>query len=155
MKPHYRPTIPKDIEYLAQSLREADREEIAAASGLPPEVALFEGYAGSDACYTMVGAEGVPFGIFGVASVEPGVGSVWMMATNDLPRYSLSFARGARRVVDRWLTEFDALFNIVDARNELHVKWLRWMGFTFIRVHPRLGAGGVPFYEFIKVRPHV
>jgi hypothetical protein len=33
----------------------------------------------------------------------------------------------------------------------VHIKWLRWMGFTFIASHPNFGTEGRLFYEFARI----
>jgi hypothetical protein len=37
-------------------------------------------------------------------------------------------------------THADVLFNAVDVRNEVHINWLRWAGFSFGQKHPRNGT---------------
>jgi hypothetical protein len=33
----------------------------------------------------------------------------------------------------------------------VHIKWLRWMGFTFISSHPKFGTEGRLFLEFVRI----
>jgi hypothetical protein len=33
----------------------------------------------------------------------------------------------------------------------VHIRWLRWMGFTFIKSHPKYGAEGRLFLEFVRI----
>ena len=40
---------------------------------------------------------------------------------------------------------------VVDARNELHIKWLKFMGFKFIQRHENFGVAKLPFYEFLRI----
>ena len=42
----------------------------------------------------------------------------------------------------------------MDARNDLHIKWLKWMKFTFINKVNEFGYEKKPFYEFIKICAH-
>ncbi|MGQ0595853.1 hypothetical protein [Aquabacterium sp.] len=81
--------------------------------------------------------------IFGVAERGPW-GVPWMLSTSDLK--SLHMKAGiteARRTLDRWLSTYGRLFNLVHERNEQPKRWLRWMGFaidsnvTF--THPKTG----------------
>ena len=44
------------------------------------------------------------------------------------------------------------IWNYVDARNVVHIKWLKWLGFTIINKHNQFGIGRIPFYEFVKIR---
>ena len=60
---------------------------------------------------------------------------------------------GKQEAVKQWHKRFDLLYNWVDARNKVHVKWLRWLGFIFINKHHN--DQGIPFYEFVKVKTDV
>lgn len=44
------------------------------------------------------------------------------------------------------------LFNCVDQRNEVHINWLRWLGFKFVRIIPEYGIQKLPFIEFVRIR---
>jgi hypothetical protein len=46
---------------------------------------------------------------------------------------------------------YDVLFNLVDERNTLHIRWIQWCGFTFVNRHPALGAEQRPFLEFVRI----
>lgn len=154
MKAHYRESTLGDVVFVAENLREADRREIEAhghTSTLPP---LLEGYRLSHPCQTMVGRDGQPFGLFGAIPdpSEPIRAAVWMMATPQLEQEALAFARGSLRIVNEWNRQYPLLFNFVDSRNEVHIKWLKWLGFVFIRA---IKINNTPFYEFVKVNPNV
>jgi hypothetical protein len=58
--------------------------------------------------------------------------------------------RNTREHLSRFHQTYPILFNIVDARNESHLRWLKRVGFA---VGERLlvGKGAVPFYFFSKV----
>jgi hypothetical protein len=43
------------------------------------------------------------------------------------------------------------LWNIVDARNELHIRWLKRFGFVALKKHPQVGPQGLPFFEFVRI----
>ena len=62
-----------------------------------------------------------------------------------------TFLRQSKEVLRELHHQFILLFNEVDARNTVHIRWLRWMGFTFVRYRPNYGTEGRPFYEFCKV----
>jgi hypothetical protein len=53
--------------------------------------------------------------------------------------------------VNGWQRRFPLLHNFTDARNVVHHRWLRWLGFNFIARHERYGAAGLPFLEFVRI----
>jgi len=99
--------------------------------------------------------DGTPFMMSGVVPANEGAGAVWMLSTDAIEDYAVSFLRQCKGVLAEWNRIYPVLFNYVDARNELHVKWLKWMGFTFIKRHEHFGVEGVPFYEFVRINNNV
>lgn len=144
----------EDCLFLAPRLREADVQEIKACSGEPPLAALLRGLRYSDTCFTLLlpGTD-VPFAMAGVLPYpyEPIVGGVWMLATDALEHAKLPFLRRCQIVVDAMNHRWPVLTNVVDERNFTHIKWLKWLGFTFIRRHPTFGVAGIPFLEFVRI----
>jgi len=69
----------------------------------------------------------------------------------DLKKISLSFIRNCKGVCDILQKDYQLLNNFVDARNTLHINWLKWMGFSFINKHQRYGVERRLFYEFVKI----
>jgi hypothetical protein len=55
----------------------------------------------------------------------------------------------------RWLHRLHKLYpllgNHVDIRNTKHTKWLKRMGFSFLRVLPEYGVERRPFIEFARL----
>lgn len=93
--------------------------------------------------------------MWGVVDQGEGVGRIWLLATDELvndKQNALQFLRQAKPRLAEMLQRYEVLFNYADARNTVHVKWLRWMGFTFIAKHPNYGDEGRLFLEFVKVR---
>jgi hypothetical protein len=74
-----------------------------------------------------------------------------MVATDELLEYQMKFLRRSRIYIELIQQEYPLLHNVVDARNELHIKWLKWMGFKFIQLHEEYGVEKRPFYEFIRI----
>lgn len=154
MRLYARPSTMEDVERLAVTLRDEDVEEIRASSGSTPLEALTVGYENSSYCMTIVGDDETPVGIFGVApsTSYPDVGYVWMLATPLLAAGSMTFLRNSRDYVRKMNSQFQLLVNAVDSRNTVHIKWLMWCGFKFIKRHDDLSREGVPFYEFVRLR---
>ena len=76
-------------------------------------------------------------------------GDIWMLCTPEIHRYPITFAREAKRYVDS-RTE-SLLWNIVDSRNEAHLRLLKFLGFKFLR-KLKHGPNNVTFIEFCRVR---
>lgn len=142
-----------DVVYMASRLRRADLDEIKAATGRGPLSALEEGYRHGPA---WVGAHGgKPFMIWGVVPLNLGYdchAAPWMLATDGLLSHAREVAKRSREEVNKLFGWAHVLTNCVDARNTVHIRWLRWCGFSFLKIHERFGHEQRPFYEFIKYR---
>jgi len=147
---HFRLTTLKDIKYLSIRLRKADKEEILASVGLTPYQALIKSYYNSTICFTIVNPKNEPVGIFGVTDNGDGIGGIWALATDDLQKIQLAFLKECRKVIKVFNQKYRILWNYVDCRNQLHIKWLKWCGFKFINKTNR-GILNKPFYQFIKI----
>ncbi|MFB2563649.1 phage protein Gp13 family protein [Rhizobium sp. IMFF44] len=148
-----RPSQPEDVTYLAPRLREADRQELLAAGSPSPEQSLTDGLMLSKQCISIVDEEDRAVAMFGVCpSSEEGVGFVWLLGSDEIKRDKTKFLRRSKQWVDIFHEEFAVLTNFVDRRNEVHLKWLRWLGFKFLRIVNAPGPGNLPFYEFARIR---
>ena len=83
----------------------------------------------------------------GMAGVDPG-GQIWMLCTPVIKDYPMTFVREAKRYVDS--REEKLLWNIVDKRNTVHLKLLRFLGFKFLR-ELTYGPNQLTFIEFCRV----
>lgn len=135
-----------DVEFLAPQLRFEDKREILSATGQNPFQGLLTSYVQSQFCFTITNKKNVPVGMFGVSKE----GAIWLLATDDIKKIKISFMKECRKVVDFFNTKHRILWNYVDCRNELHIRWLKWCGFTFLR-KVNYGHLQQPFYEFIKI----
>jgi hypothetical protein len=148
-----RPTRPEDIDDLAPRLRKEDRDEVFAINGCSPRQALLDGFKLSDECWTIVHNE-VVIGMFGVAPLEEGVGAIWLLASDDLPKARWEFLKKTRPWITYFLTKYKTLTNMVDSRNSVHVKWIKWAGFQIIGEALNIGPEKVTFLHFSKQRDH-
>jgi hypothetical protein len=149
-KPYLRLANEDDCIYLAENLREDDYREIKAVTGLPPLLSLLTGLKSSQVPLVICDNQDKVVAMLGV--VPNGlIGSIWMVGTPDLKRISISFLKNCQDVFTVLKNNFSVLHNYVDARNELHIRWLRWMGFSFIKKHQTYGIEQKPFYEFVKI----
>lgn len=151
MTASYRTTLKSDVVYLAENLRKADKEELYASMGKPPLEALLWSWEVSDECNTIIMPDGEVGGIFGTSNPYRNVGCPWMMATDRLPEITTKFLRVSRQWVERQNQIYPLLMNYVDERNEVAIKWLRFLGFTFIQRVENFGYAKVPFYEFVRI----
>lgn len=143
------PPVLEDCVRLAPRLRKADRDEIEASTGQTPLDALTTGLAASaQAGGIYHGRE--PIALFGVVPWPDGVGSPWLLGSDDILTHWREFARRSREELDLLRPPWVRLENHVDVRNEVHVRWLRWLGarFTGPEVH---GAAQLPFWRFTIV----
>ncbi|MDP6213163.1 MAG: DUF2833 domain-containing protein [Candidatus Thalassarchaeaceae archaeon] len=146
-----RPSIHSDIFYVAHRMREEDVAEVRAAGGLDPVQALIEGFKNSRQCYTAEW-KGEPFIMFGVAPVDDVSGAVWLLGTPTVTKARVAFLKESRRIIDEFHDDFPLLFNFVDARNKVHIRWIEWLGFTFINNHESFGFECREFLEFLRIR---
>lgn len=149
-----RPTTEDDVHYIAPRLRAADAREIRSVSGMSPLASMALGFVKSSICLTLTDfSDGERVGILGVVPVGsyPREGLVWMHCTEALPSKSMKFLRHSKEGLRLIFREYDILYNWVDKRNELHVKWLKWMGFHFINIQ-NIGVEGIPAYHFVATK---
>ena len=150
LKPHLRVATEEDCIYLSKRLRQEDFQEIKAVSGFSPLLSLIIGLKASDVPLVICNKKNKPVAMLGV--VPQGLfGAIWMVGTEDLKKISLSFIRNCKGVCDVLQKNYQLLNNFVDARNTLHINWLKWMGFSFINKHQRYGIERRLFYEFVKI----
>tara|TARA_R100000234_G_C4970897_1_gene166155 strand:+ start:148 stop:639 length:492 start_codon:yes stop_codon:yes gene_type:complete len=142
-----------DIKYLAPRLRYEDKQEILATNGRLPYYELLRGYKQSKIIFTIVNQKDKPVGIFGIDDLGGSVGGIWLVATDELATIQITFLRQCRQVVEFLNTKYKILWNYVDCRNDVHIKWLKWCGFKFIN-KKNYGVLNKPFYEFIRICVH-
>ena len=128
----------------ATNLRSDDLREVVEGHGLNPMILLPLAAEEGSAVYFTV-PDGKTAGLAGVGDD----GTIWMVCTPDIERYPITFAREAKRFVDS--REEPLLWNIVDCRNTVHLKLLKFLGFKFLRKVTH-GPNNLPFIEFCRVR---
>lgn len=121
-----------DVPILAANLREADRAELEAL-GTTPLPSLAHGFVHSRPPHTIL-VEDEPVGMFGAVPLSPGVGAVWLLGTDKLVQgvTKWEFLHQCRGWVGELQRGYHVLTNIVDHRNAVHRKWIKWCGFKFL-----------------------
>jgi hypothetical protein len=138
-----RKATPNDCKILAPILREPDKAE-ASAYGFSVLDALITSLSLSEEAY--VGeAEGQPFCLFGVSAE----GGLWMVGTEDIRRHRVHFLRHSKEWLKRLATEHPVLWNWIDSRNTLHLKYLSWLGCKLTGRQILIGPNQIPFLEFL------
>ena len=138
---------PIDIEAaveVASNLLPADKREIMEGHGLDPlPYLVFEAAKGDCICFK------APSGrTAGMAGVEEG-GLIWMLCTDAIYEGPIKFSRECKRYIDG--REEPLLWNVVDKRNKVHMRLLKFLGCKFLR-ELRCGPNQLPFIEFCRVR---
>ena len=129
---------------VASNLRPDDRREVEEGHGLNPMFYLKEEAKLGSCIYFEV-----PNGkTAGMAGVDEG-GIIWMLCTDAIHEFPLTFAREAKRWVES--RPEPLLWNVVDKRNKVHLKLLKFLGFKFLREYP-FGPNQLSFIEFCRVR---
>ena len=129
---------------VASNLLPDDYKEVTEGHGHDPLNGLVVGYQNCDSVFFEV-----PNGeIAGMAGVHSN-GQIWMLCTPAIYDYPHTFAREAKRYVNSRKEKL--LWNIVDERNKVHLKLLRFLGFKFLR-RLKYGPNNLSFIEFCRVR---
>ena len=140
---------------LGPNLRQADKDEIQAALGKEPSEVLVESIRLSgDTGYTVKDLEtDEPLACFGTTPFNETMGLVWFLGSNELFKKSrISFLRNSEFWVEKLFGDFDVLFNVVDSRNKVHIRWLKWLEFEFIGDIPEFGVEKRMFHQFMKCK---
>ena len=147
MKPFHRATQLHDVCELAPNLRSEDKREVETL-GKTSEQSLLSGYLFGKVCRSIINNYGQVVGMYGVVPVDNKTGLVWMLGSNKLKKIKIPFLKESRTEVEGMNTLFPHLWNIIDSRNEMHLKWIKWCGFKIIGERM---VNNVKFYEFCKV----
>lgn len=126
---------------IASNLRPEDRRECVEGHGVEPTIAVpLDALRGFCRYFTVPNGENA--GIVGIIDDK-----IWMLCTPAIHQYPLTFAREAKRFIDSRTEPY--LWNVVDKRNTVHIKLLKFLGFT---LHEELlfGPNNLPFIRFSK-----
>ena len=148
--PYIKVSSLEDAKELSKNLRKEDIEEIKANSNSNPYHALYTGVQYSYLPLTIMSDDDRPIMIMGVIPHGKKLGMIWLLSSPEIKNISIPFLRNCNGVLDLYLKAYPVLYNYIDARNLLHVKWLRWLGFNFIKVHYDFGYEKRKFIEFVK-----
>lgn len=138
----------EDVEEVIRNIRDADRLEIESATGKPYDEVLrglpklcdemWAGFAD--------GKCGVLFGFQKPTFVSEHT-VAWLISTKMVDAEAITFIRNSKKVFGLMCKGHEYLFNFVDSRNKLAIRWLKWLGFTIYDPEP-YGARGELFHKF-------
>jgi len=148
MKAYVRQSTQEDVDYLCNNLRPEDKQEVIASHGSTKE-ALQTGLDLSDECWTFLVKDTEEIaGIYGVAKLDDMVACVWLLTTPAVEKIWITFLRETKRLTKELNKKYSILTNSVDAEYTVAIKWLKFLGFTFINKHNHWGK---PFLEFVRI----
>ncbi len=139
----------KHVAELSVTMRQEDRDEIWHLARHTPEEALRLGYESCPYNRTVL-LDGKVALIFGVGGEKGRVGVPWMLASPLLQKVRKPFLREAKEFLQEMTEGYPLLTNMAWSKNIEHLRWLQWMGFTFLPAVP-MGPDGELYIEFYKV----
>ena len=136
--PYIKIASEQDAKELSQNLRKEDLDEIKANANANPYHALVSGVKYSHLPLAIMNDENKPIMIMGVVSHGKQLGLIWLLSYQKLNHIICIFTQ-LQRCIGLFLQSYPVLYNYIDARNTLHLNWLKWLGFSFIKVHEHFG----------------
>lgn len=140
----------EDCINLAPLLRQEDMDEVWESGGHLPEEVLLLSFNASPGTQIAT-LDGAPVCMFGVCPTDkPGIGIPWMLASDLIKEVSSEFLKRDKGVLSEMFTGYTYLYNIAWSRNVMHLRWLKWLGFTIDRTPIPLGRNNEIFFQFHK-----
>lgn len=136
---------------LAPRLRDVDRTEIQAVSKEEPAKLLEEAVEANKYTYSIMFKDR-PIAILGLTPYNDNTSMIWLVGSSEIVDIQIPFLRNSLKWVKAFHELYPVLFNFVSVQNELHIKWLKWLGFEFGKTFPEFGLNKQPFIEFYKIR---
>ena len=115
-----------------------------------PRTAIMYGYLHGE-CYSAFYGDKI-LCMYGVVPEDNG-GRIWMLSCEGIEKHALPVSRITRGEIKRFLSQYKQLYNIVDERNQITIRWLDWLGFKFGATHI-IGSSKKPFKEFVACQYH-
>lgn len=133
---------------MAPNVRAAEVREILDSAGTVPEVALLQEVERSVSAWAWVIEDEVAC-MFGI--IEPNLldhyAYPWFLSTPLVEKHARQFARACKVLLPELLSRHPRLVGMVDARYELSVRWLQWLGAKLGEPQP-WGVAQQPFRHF-------
>jgi hypothetical protein len=141
-------TTQKHVNELSENIRDADKEEVIAKTGKQDfKKVIVQGWLMADMCKTVLVDNEVAF-VYGIVeSDHKDIGSPFMLATPLVSKIKIPLIRNCRQRVYEMEQKYKILFNYIDSRNDLHLRFIKWCGFEIINEKI---FNNVKFYGFFK-----
>lgn len=132
------------------NIRPKDRQEVEITLGEPLQAKHFEedkDYieflidAETNKIYGMGGVSGATVNTFPI---------VWLLCTNEVEKHPVTFLRFIKAYNDKLTEKHKVTTNWVWLGNDLHVKWLKWMGAIFLGNPFIINGEKFQRFEFFK-----
>ena len=121
-----------DLRVLAANMRLADLQELEAVTDLTPSAALIASVQRSDPQFlTAWHSNRELICISGCSPVSTSTAAPWLLATDLLDSHLLRLTKEASKGVQKMLTVYPHLANVVDIRQGHVIRWLHALGFRF------------------------
>ena len=154
MTHHYRPARFEDCREIAPLMREQDVKEVMYSHGFSPLKSLQESYRLSQVHNSIIHEDGSVVGMFGVADAGA-FASPWLLGTDKIIDTRKEFIPQAIEWVNRMSDKYPLMFNFVHEDNTVSIRWLKSLGFEFIKLDKEYGVGKQPFYQFVRINKNV
>lgn len=143
-----REAFESDIPNVADNIRAEDLLEINSSHhGMTQMEVLTKSFRQSRIYRKVVHEEGYgAIAMFGLASCPIDFRAcVWFLGTDRMGLHRKWFMRQSKPVIQEMLEKRSFLYNMVDSRYEMSVRWLQWCGFTIQR--DAVVFNGIPFHS--------
>ena len=148
MKVRVRQSTQSDVNYLADNLRQEDRLEVLASHGSTLQ-ALQDGFNNSEECWTFEVQDTKEIaGMYGLGKIDDTTGMPWLLTAPAIHKVWLPFLRQSKEWVKEANTKYPVLTNYCDERYTVAIKWLQFVGFTFIN---KRQIGNKTFLEMVRI----
>jgi len=147
----FRKSTVEDAKYVAMNLRKADTQELDALGVENKYKSLKSAALDYGGCFTGI-LHQTPVTMFGVTPIEERIGSIWLLGTDAITdRVPIGFLKYSKKLLPILMEQYDLVCNMVHSKNKVHIKWIEWLGFTFIR-EVTYGPKNEQFIEFAKIK---
>ncbi|WP_026792985.1 hypothetical protein [Pleomorphomonas oryzae] len=139
------PACAAHCQSIGERLRLSDEVEVWRAGRVGPVEALRRSMSQSTAFTVLI--DGQPEIMYGVGDLDvlAGIGGVWLLGTDAIARNWRWFLRATAEGLPSLFTRHTVLRNAVDRDNFPSLRWLKWLGATFLT---EVDVHGYPFIVF-------
>lgn len=144
----YLPPTIEMVEEIARNMRQADVTEAWVSHHQTPLQALMESWKMSkySVIITIDDEPCVMIGLV-IRDILSGNGVPWMLGTDAALKHKKRFFTEVPSVIKEMLYVCSRLCNYVHCKNEVSIKWLKWIGFTLCDPEP-YGCENELFHKF-------